>query len=136
MSSIARSARWSFRSLRFHITKPLATISSILEQSTQSVSKSEFTLQLKVLTNPFYQARPFSSSKAPKKSTQRGFVPRKAALNLTPSARKFCKLLLKNAPEDVKGIILKYQMSSAGDMRMVFSLSFARLADIGPDDEG
>lgn len=34
------------------------------------------------------------------------------------------------------GIMLKYQMSTAGQMKMVFAFEFVRPADIGPDDEG
>ena len=63
------------------------------------------------------------------------FIPRKAAIQLKPSAREFCKTLLENAPEDVIGIMLKYQMSSQGNFGMVFSFEFARIKDIGPDDE-
>lgn len=73
-----------------------------------------------------------------KQGKQRGFVPRKAALNLSEKARKFCKLLLENAPDkDVIGILLKYQPATdGGQMRMVFSFDFAREKDIGPEDEG
>ena len=77
-----------------------------------------------------------SLSTPTKQTKQRGFVPRKAALNLTPTARKFCKLLLKNSADDVEGIVLKYQMSSAGDMRMVFSLDFVKRGSIGSNAEG
>jgi len=90
--------------------------------------------------NEFYNQkgdvlRSFSTDK--KNMKQRGFVPRKAAVKLTGKARRFCKLLLKNSPgDDVIGIMLKYQMSTAGQMKMVFAFEFARRGDIGPDDEG
>jgi hypothetical protein len=63
------------------------------------------------------------------------FIPRKAAIQLKPAAREFCKSILENAPEDVIGIMLKYQMSSQGNFGMVFAFDFARAEDIGPDDE-
>lgn len=63
------------------------------------------------------------------------FIPRKAAIQLKPKAREFCKSLLENASKDVIGIMLKYQMSSQGNFGMVFAFDFARAKDIGPDDE-
>ena len=76
------------------------------------------------------------ASDTKKKTKQRGFVPRKAALNLTPKARQFLKALLENAPNDVIGVMLKYQMSTAGQMRMVFAFEFVREHQIAKDDEG
>ena len=135
MSFLARSCQRSLRSLRSHGTKPF-TNSSVFGGGEHHVISLQVQLQVQLLTtsNQTSQARLLSSStKQPK---QRGFIPRKAALNFTSAARKFCKLLLKNAPQDVKGIMLKYQPSSGGDMRMVFLLDFARQANIGPEDEG
>lgn len=54
-------------------------------------------------------------------------------MNLTPTAQKFCKLLMKNSADGVEGIILKYQMSSAVEMRVVFLLDFIKQGSIGPE---
>lgn len=84
-------------------------------------------------SNKFRKENTVNSNSAFKKTPR--FIPRKAAINIKPSARDFCKSLLQNAPTDVIGIILKYQMSSQGKFGMVFSFEFARQKDIGPDDE-
>jgi hypothetical protein len=137
----ARSARHSWTHLRSHGTKALLNrfVPQTLGSGQTSADRLIATHKIHRLNLPsplgsHAPVRLLSSSS--KQSKQRGFVPRKAALNLTPTARKFCKLLLKNAPEGVTGIMLKYQMSSAGDMRMVFSLDFVRADNIGPEDEG
>ena len=87
--------------------------------------------------------RPFSTSPSPsppipaKQKKQKGFIPRKAALNLKPKAREFLKLLLDNSPPDIIGILLKYNPATDGkSMRMVFSVDFAREASMDPNTEG
>jgi hypothetical protein len=81
-----------------------------------------------------------TSSTAPspsKQKKQRGFIPRKAALNLKPKARQFLTLLLADSPPDIIGIVLKYQPATDGmSMRMVFSLDFVREGFVGEEDEG
>jgi hypothetical protein len=92
---------------------------------------------------PVAQASPFdpktisSAPAAPKKKrTRKTIIPRKAAVQMTPKARKFFTLLLENPPADKIGVMLHYDQSNTGEPRMVFSFDFCSAADLGPDDEG
>ena len=68
---------------------------------------------------------------------QRSFVPRKAAVQLTPSARTFFQKLLADPPRPgIVGIQLCYGQSGTGQPRMVFSFRFVTQNDLGPNDEG
>jgi len=65
------------------------------------------------------------------------YIPRKAAIQLTPRARKFFKGLLEHATNpDTVGIMLMYRQSSTGEPRMVFTFDFVTKSDVGQDDEG
>jgi hypothetical protein len=78
-----------------------------------------------------------TTTKKIKGKKQRAFVPRKAAVELTDSARTFFQKLLANPPRpDIIGIQLCYGQSSTGQPRMVFSFRFVTQADLGPMDEG
>lgn len=60
------------------------------------------------------------------------FIPRKAAVKLTETSRKFFKNILGNPPRpDVVGLMLKYDQSSTGEPRMVFSFDFVNQEDLG-----
>jgi len=65
------------------------------------------------------------------------FIPRKAPLLLTETARKFFKALLKGKEDDknVIGIMLNYHQSSTGEPRMVFAFDFVRAGQLGKNDE-
>jgi hypothetical protein len=79
-----------------------------------------------------------SESKRVVRKDGHSFVPRKAPVALTETARSFFKALLdtKQEDEDVAGILLNYQQSSSGEPRMVFSFDFVKKSELGPDDEG
>jgi hypothetical protein len=62
------------------------------------------------------------------KRTKKAFIPRKAAVNVTPKAREYLKLLIANSPKErTKGIMINYEQGSDGSPRMVFTFNF--LAD-------
>ena len=67
-----------------------------------------------------------------KKRKKKRFIPRKAAVQLTPKAREFFKKLLESDPTK-KGILLDYHQASSGEPRMVFSFKFVNNTD---DDDG
>jgi hypothetical protein len=73
-----------------------------------------------------------SGKKKIKKSKAHSFVPLKAPVQMTETARKFFKALLETKPEAI-GIMLKYHQSSTGEPRMVFSFDFA--TEVSPEDE-
>jgi hypothetical protein len=77
--------------------------------------------------------------KVPKMAAKRShaFIPRKAPLLLTETARKFFKALLKGKEDDknVIGIMLNYHQSSTGEPRMVFAFYFVRADQLGKNDE-
>lgn len=79
-----------------------------------------------------------SESKRVVRKAGHSFVPRKAPVALTETARTFFKALLetKQEDDDVAGILLNYQQSSSGEPRMVFSFDFVKKSELGPDDEG
>lgn len=68
------------------------------------------------------------------------FIPRKAAIELTPKARKIFQQLLKNRSSSNNngcgGIILKLQHSTSGQPRMVFTFGFIDQTDVSDTDEG
>lgn len=65
------------------------------------------------------------------------FIPRKAPVLMTDTARTFFQSLLENKKDDVTaGIILNFHQSSSGEPRMVFSFDFVKTSDLGPEDEG
>jgi hypothetical protein len=81
---------------------------------------------------------------------RRKFIPRKAAVALTPKARTFFQSLLKNAAANqskqtdgdakqsddaIIGIQLTYSQSTTGEPRMVFGFSFLRASALHPNDE-
>ena len=88
-----------------------------------------------------------SPSTARKGNRRRKFIPRKAAVALTPKARTFFKSLLENATAKEKdgdgkqsddaiiGIQLTYSQSTTGEPRMVFGFSFLRGSALHPNDE-
>lgn len=91
------------------------------------------------------------TSKTPNKarnSRKRKFIPRKAAVALTPKARTFFKSLLENVAanqsdkstsesedDPIIGIQLTYSQSTTGEPRMVFGFSFLRSSALHPNDE-
>ena len=70
-----------------------------------------------------------------KKRKKKRFIPRKAAVQLTPKAREFFKKLLESDPTK-KGILLDYHQASSGEPRMVFSFKFVNNADGGGNGSG
>lgn len=101
-----------------------------------------------ILRNGVYCARPtsqidrnslrhFASEKKIVRKATHQFVPRKAPVSLTETARKFFKSITETKQEgEVAGIILNYHQSSSGEPRMVFSFDFVKTSELGPDDEG
>ena len=73
--------------------------------------------------------------KETKRRTLSKFIPRKAAVAFTDKARNLFKKLLENR-ENKDGILLKLQQSTTGQPRMVFTFGFAKLNEIGKQDEG
>ena len=71
-----------------------------------------------------------------RKKGRRTFVPRKAAVAMTPESRLAFKSLLAGAPEEVTGIMLRYGQSLTGEPRMVFSFGYVRVNEVGEEDEG
>ena len=108
-----------------------------------------------VLSSPFSGgiggSQSSSSGKARRKGNRRRkFIPRKAAVALTPKARTFFKSLLENATTNqsnngggnteqsddaIIGIQLTYSQSTTGEPRMVFGFSFLRASALHPNDE-
>mmetsp|Transcript_17166 Transcript_17166/g.26011 ORF Transcript_17166/g.26011 Transcript_17166/m.26011 type:complete len:198 (+) Transcript_17166:29-622(+) len=85
-------------------------------------------LEIKTVPKPFL----FSTERKKKTS----FVPLKAPVIMTEDTRIFFRKLLENQNDsDVVGIMLKYNQSSSGEPRMVFSFDFAKKSDIGPKEE-
>lgn len=76
-----------------------------------------------------------STTKPRRRRKKKRFVPRKAAIQLTESARKLFQQLLKNNPSK-DGILLNYHQSSTGEPRMVFSFSFVTKDELHEEDEG
>lgn len=73
----------------------------------------------------------------PTKKRKRKFLPPKAAVKLTPKARKFFKALLERPSRpDIVGIMLNYSQASSGQPRMVFSFDFTTQDQITEQDEG
>lgn len=69
-----------------------------------------------------------SSSSQGNKRTRKPFIPIKSAINVTPKAREYLKLLIANSPKErTKGIMINYEQGSDGSPRMVFTFNF--LAD-------
>lgn len=86
-----------------------------------------------------FGSSPFQDAPAKKKKrSPRTFVPRKAPVEMTETARKFFKALLETKSDDdsIAGIMLNYNQSSTGEPRMVFSFDFVKTADLDADDEG
>jgi hypothetical protein len=81
---------------------------------------------------------PFASAPSPSdRKVKHKFVPRKAAVAMTPEARNFFRALLDNSSNpDVMGILLNYHQSSSGEPRMVFSFDFCKAEQLSPMDEG
>ena len=98
------------------------------------------------LSNPqtgLYRLFASESKKVVRKTAGHSFVPRKAPVALTETARTFFKALLETKQQDdddddddVAGILLNFQQSSSGEPRMVFSFDFVKKSELGPDDEG
>jgi hypothetical protein len=77
---------------------------------------------------------------------RRTFIPKKAPITLTETARKFFLALIQTktttdtSNHDVhpshatKGIVLQYQQSSTGEPRMVFSFDFIQDKDLSVDE--
>ena len=88
-----------------------------------------------------------SPSTARKGNRRRRFIPRKAAVALTPKARTFFRSLLENvtsiqsdgeskqSDDAIIGIQLTYSQSTTGEPRMVFGFSFLRASALHPNDE-
>jgi hypothetical protein len=69
-----------------------------------------------------------SSPSRGNKRTRKPFIPIKSAINVTPKAREYLKLLIANSPKErTKGIMINYGQGSDGSPRMVFTFNF--LAD-------
>ena len=104
-------------------------------------------LQSTIKTTPLRRVASSSSSSSPfahgghggqttkRKKKKKQFVPRKAAVALTEQSRTFFRKLLENNAQ-VDGIILKYEQSSTGEPRMVFSFDFVKLEQLQEGDEG
>lgn len=86
----------------------------------------------KPLSSPFGNKKKTSARKTTRRKT---FVPRKAAVALTETARNLFRKLLENNPEK-DGILLNYNQSSSGQPRMVFSFSFVTKDELHENDEG
>lgn len=77
-----------------------------------------------------------------KKRKGQSFVPRKAPVNLTETARTFFRSLLESSSSSsstsssVVGVMLNYHQSSTGEPRMVFSFDFVTAEQLSPEDEG
>mmetsp|Transcript_7989 Transcript_7989/g.11404 ORF Transcript_7989/g.11404 Transcript_7989/m.11404 type:complete len:151 (-) Transcript_7989:1648-2100(-) len=70
------------------------------------------------------------------KKGKRKFIPHKAAVQLSEKARMLFQTLLQHAPSPSNaGIILKYQQSSSGEPRMVFTFGFVNENDVEENDE-
>ncbi len=81
-----------------------------------------------------------SAPHLPSKRTKTSFIPRKAPVKLTPKARQFFKALLQNKIEsddskNVIGILLSYQHSQSGQLRMAFTFDFVTVDQLGRKDE-
>ena len=88
-----------------------------------------------------------SQGKTRRSNRRRKFIPRKAAVALTPKARTFFKSLLENVTSNqsnedgnksddaIIGIQLTYSQSTTGEPRMVFGFSFLRASALHPNDE-
>ena len=141
--SVLRHVNSRCRSSSFTFTRSFSSSKSIASPLSHALDRVVSLQETRQEFHTNMSLRKFSveitntkASDTKKKKKQRGFVPRKAALNLTPKARQFLKALLENAPDDVIGVILKYQMSTAGQMKMVFAFEFVREHQIAQDDEG
>lgn len=82
-----------------------------------------------------------SGSIAPKPTKRKvklrkSFVPRKAAISLTPKCRKLFRNLLSVANSDVAGVMVRFRQASNGQPRMCFTFDFVTSSEIGPNDEG
>jgi hypothetical protein len=83
---------------------------------------------------------PFESGKKNPPFTKKSrhnkkFVPRKAAVQMTETARELFLRLLQSKP-DRDGILLDYHQSSSGQPRMVFAFRFVTKEDLDDHDEG
>mmetsp|Transcript_20817 Transcript_20817/g.34410 ORF Transcript_20817/g.34410 Transcript_20817/m.34410 type:complete len:208 (+) Transcript_20817:148-771(+) len=107
-----------------NITTPPASFTSSCRTFSSSSSKDSMVTQT-------VASSPKRSKK--KKKAGRNFVPLKAPVEMTETARQFFKALL-DGKTNVAGIMLNYHQSSTGEPRMVFSFDFA--TEVGPDDEG
>lgn len=79
-----------------------------------------------------------SSSSSSSTNTSRPRRKRRAPVNLTTKTRNLLRILLsdENVPNDkVIGVILKYQQSSTGEPRMVFTFDFVEQGQLGKWDE-
>mmetsp|Transcript_26478 Transcript_26478/g.39208 ORF Transcript_26478/g.39208 Transcript_26478/m.39208 type:complete len:215 (+) Transcript_26478:118-762(+) len=134
---LTRSLKGSRNRRGCSTTRILQTITS---DTSTIVHQQPHPLSYRTCNGTAYQQFSTSSSSPPipaKQKKQRGFIPRKAPLNLKPKAREFLKLLLDDAPPDIVGILLRYQPATDGkSMRMVFSFDFARAAALAPNIEG
>mmetsp|Transcript_7232 Transcript_7232/g.9188 ORF Transcript_7232/g.9188 Transcript_7232/m.9188 type:complete len:235 (-) Transcript_7232:278-982(-) len=98
-------------------------------------SKSTSTISIETKTMPDTILR--HSSSESKSKSKHHFMPKKAAVKLTPKARTTLKSLLQNGPNDpnIIGIMLKFQQSNTGQPRMVFNFEFVRRHQIEENDE-
>jgi len=135
-----RGFSWSFKrpisSLSALTNRPcsLATRISSLQHCVGFSTSSDATSGPQ---SPFASSTTSSSlqKKRPRKKLK--FVPRKAAVALTPKARNFFRALLENtSDEQVVGIMLNYHQSSTGEPRMVFSFDFCKAHQLTLQDEG
>jgi hypothetical protein len=81
---------------------------------------------------------PFASAPSPSdRRLKHKFVPRKAAVAMTPQARNYFRALLDNSSNPgIVGILLNYHQSSSGEPRMVFSFDFCNAEHLSHMDEG
>jgi hypothetical protein len=75
------------------------------------------------------------------RTERRSFIPKKAPLELTETARKFFLELIEveTSPDTdpshiIKGIVLRYEQSLTGEPRMTFTFNFIREKEITPQD--
>ncbi|KAG7365450.1 hypothetical protein IV203_038654 [Nitzschia inconspicua] len=76
-----------------------------------------------------------STAEGSKRRRTSQLIPRKAAVQLTDSARSLFQKLLDSKP-DKDGILLDYHQSSSGQPRMVFSFRFVSKEELVDEDEG
>mmetsp|Transcript_15358 Transcript_15358/g.33193 ORF Transcript_15358/g.33193 Transcript_15358/m.33193 type:complete len:232 (+) Transcript_15358:119-814(+) len=143
-SALSGSLRYEYTSCSFSPQQEQRLNRSYCSASAYRQSPSKPSSPFASLSNS-----PFDADKTKvKKRQRRKFIPRKAAVALTPKAREFFQSLLegvtsthdskpqsKEEKDPVIGIQLTYTQSTSGEPRMVFGFSFLRASTLHPNDE-